>query len=108
MFIMGLNGSPNKRGNTAFLLDTALKAAEVEGAKTETFFVQEVLNKLKRPFCTACETPCQDYAGTELETALEKWPRRWPVSYQPIYFGQYRPTQSLFGINTPPEKKPET
>ena len=90
MFIIGLNGSPNKRGNTAFLLDTALKAAEEEGAKTETIFVQEVLNKLKRPFCTACETPCQGkcYAGTELETALEKVAAADGLLVaSPVYFG---------------------
>ena len=34
MFIVGLNGSPNKDGNTKFLLNTVLEEAENLGAKT--------------------------------------------------------------------------
>ncbi len=74
MLIIGLNGSPNRQENTAFILETALEAATKFGAKTETLFLREVLEKQKNPFCTACETPCQGkcYKGTELENILER------------------------------------
>lgn len=90
MLIIGLNGSPNRQGNTAFLLETALKSAAELGAETETIFVQEILNKLKRPFCIACETPCRGvcYAGTEMEAALERLTQADGLFLaSPVYFG---------------------
>ncbi len=90
MLIIGLNGSPNREGNTAFLLDTALKSAAELGAKTEIIFIQELLNKVKRPFCIACETPCRGlcYAGTELEVVLEKLASADGLLVgSPVYFG---------------------
>ncbi|MGI5822654.1 MAG: flavodoxin family protein [Dethiobacteria bacterium] len=74
MLIIGLNGSPNRQENTAFILEAALKAAREWGAETETVFVREILEEQKNPFCTACETPCRGvcYKGTALEKILDK------------------------------------
>lgn len=90
MLIVGLNGSPNRDGNTAFLLDTALKAAAELGAETETIFVQEILEQDKRPFCIACETPCRGvcYAGTKMEEALKRLGEADGLLIaSPVYFG---------------------
>ncbi|RJX27680.1 MAG: flavodoxin family protein [Dethiobacter sp.] len=90
MLIIGLNGSPNRQGNTAFLLDYALKSAAELGAETETVFVQEILDKDKRPFCIACETPCRGacYEGTELENVLERLAAADGLLVaSPVYFG---------------------
>lgn len=39
MFILGLQGSPRKKGNTDFFLSTFLAAAEKQGAETEKVYV---------------------------------------------------------------------
>lgn len=90
MYIIGLNGSPHREGNTAFLLENALEAAEEEGANTEILFCQEILQKMEKPFCVACETPCAGkcYAGTEYEQVLEKiGSADGLLLASPVYFG---------------------
>jgi multimeric flavodoxin WrbA len=90
MLIIGLNGSARRQGNTALLLDTALKAAAELGAQTETIFVREILEKLESPFCIACETPCRGacYRGTELESVLDRLAvADGLLLASPVYFG---------------------
>lgn len=90
MLIIGLNGSPNRQENTAFILSAALEAAAKLGAKTETIFLREILEKQKNPFCTGCENPCQGkcYKGTELENVLEKIASADGLLLaSPVYFG---------------------
>ncbi len=50
MKIVGIISSPNKYGNTATLVRTALKAAEEEGLKTEEIFLDEYNIK----YCRGC------------------------------------------------------
>lgn len=90
MLIIGLNGSPNRQENTAFILSAALEAAAKLGAKTETIFLREILEKQKNPFCIGCETPCRGvcYQGTELEKVLEKMAiADGLLLASPVYFG---------------------
>lgn len=90
MYIIGLNGSPHKRGNTAFLLETALKTAAECGARTEMVFVQGIMEQQERPFCLACEDPCPGrcYKGTEYEEVLEKLSLADGLLVgSPVYFG---------------------
>lgn len=49
--VLGLAGSPRRRGNTEVLLDAALEAAQHEGATTEKI----VLNNLKARPCQHCD-----------------------------------------------------
>lgn len=58
VLIVGLNGSPNKDGNTAFLLKTALEACRQAGAQTELVHCQEAFKGLRNRFCVDCEVPC--------------------------------------------------
>ena len=90
MKIIGLNGSPRREGNTASILRAALDGARESGVETEIIFVHEVMIKEKRPFCTACESPCQGvcYRGTEYETALKKISDADGLLVaSPVYFG---------------------
>lgn len=54
MFILGLQGSPRKKGNTAFLLKSFLDAAESAGAVTRTIEAARV-NVLPCRGCGYCE-----------------------------------------------------
>ncbi|MDO9533744.1 MAG: flavodoxin family protein [Bacillota bacterium] len=90
MIIIGLNGSPKREGNTASILRAALDGSRELGAETETIFVQEVMVKEKRPFCTACESPCRGicYQGTEYEGVLKKIAAAdGLLMASPVYFG---------------------
>lgn len=90
MLIIGLNGSPRPGENTAYLLEEALKAAGELGAQTETLFLQEIVEKMDMPFCTACETPCRGacYQGTELEKIYERLGSADGLLIAtPVYFG---------------------
>lgn len=42
MFVLGLQGSPRKKGNTAYLLSTVMSGAEKRGAETEQVFVPDL------------------------------------------------------------------
>lgn len=90
MIILGLNGSPHRHGNTAALLRIALEAAEELGARTEVLFIQEIMEKLDKPYCTACSSPCTGkcYRGTELEQALARLGEADGILMaSPVYFG---------------------
>ena len=90
MFIVGLNGSPNKDGNTKFLLNTVLEEAKNLGAKTMILEVQELLDSTKNPFCVVCSNPCSGvcYEGTKLEEAYETLKRADAIVMgSPVYFG---------------------
>ncbi|MCF7944335.1 MAG: flavodoxin family protein [Spirochaetia bacterium] len=41
MYIIGIVGSPRKKGNTAVMMKEALKAAESQGAETELIFLDD-------------------------------------------------------------------
>lgn len=59
MLIIGINGSPNKEENTAFLLQKALDAAAAEGARTELLHTADALSGLANPFCNTCTSICE-------------------------------------------------
>lgn len=90
LLIIGLNGSPNKNGNTRFLLDVVLEKARELGADTEILEVQDLLSSARHNFCTACSTPCSGicYKGTKLEEAYEKMRSADGIVFgSPVYFG---------------------
>jgi len=90
VFIVAINGSPNKDGNTSFLLSQVLQAAAEAGAKTELLHSMEMLEGQESPFCEACSSPCNAscYEGTELEGAFETIRRADAVVLgSPVYFG---------------------
>ncbi|MBM7623193.1 flavodoxin family protein [Sporohalobacter salinus] len=90
MLIVGLNGSPNDAGNTEFLLDKALNAAEQLGAEIESIQVSSGLKEIAEPYCTVCSQPCTRvcYEGTELEKQYELLIEAdGLIIGSPVYFG---------------------
>lgn len=90
MYILALNGSHNKNGNTAFLLGEILGCCKDGGAETEILNVSDIMMQLKTPFCVSCSTPCskQCYKGTALEEAFEKVKQAdFVIFASPVYFG---------------------
>ncbi len=90
MYIVALNGSHNKDGNTAFLLNEILRYCAKEGAETELISVHEAIMDTKIPFCINCTTPCAKvcYQGTKLEKAFQKVSKADFVLFgSPVYFG---------------------
>ena len=90
MLIVGLNGSPNKDGNTMFLLKKVMESAENMGADTLILDVNEIMNSLKNKFCVVCSYPCSGkcYEGTKLEEAYELLKKADGIVLgSPVYFG---------------------
>jgi multimeric flavodoxin WrbA len=52
MFVVALNGSPRKAGNTQLLLDASLEGAQKQGAEV----IRVDLNELKYRGCQACDS----------------------------------------------------
>jgi len=88
--IVALNGSPNKEGNTAFLLQQALDEFIKAGANACMLHCQDMLKGMKIPFCIACSSPCSGkcYEGTELSEAFDIISRAdGLIVGSPVYFG---------------------
>lgn len=58
MLILGLNGSPQKAGNTVLLLQEALKAAAQLGAQVELIHIVDGIEEADVPYCNQCCDPC--------------------------------------------------
>lgn len=90
MLIIGINGSPNRKGNTACLLNIALEAAKAEGAEIKAIYVMDALKGQERPYCIACSSPCQGkcFKDTSLEEAYELLAQAdGLIVGSPVYFG---------------------
>ncbi|MBC7247544.1 MAG: flavodoxin family protein [Actinobacteria bacterium] len=91
MYILAVNGSPNREGNTAFLLQEVLAAAREEGVDGRLSHVMDALKGQKNPFCMACSSPCKEACHSkdaglkELCDALEG--AAAVVLGSPVYFG---------------------
>lgn len=73
MLIVAINGSPNRKGNTAAMLRVALEEVNRSGAEGKFFQVHELLATSKVPYCMACSNPCvgKCFQGTALEEAYQ-------------------------------------
>jgi multimeric flavodoxin WrbA len=60
MYILAINGSPNRSGSTAFLLETVLEAAADEGVEGRLIHVMDAVKGQEMPFCVACSSPCKE------------------------------------------------
>lgn len=90
MYILGINGSPNKDGGTAYLINRILDKCAEKGAKTELISAAEAVNSATQPFCTVCTNPCKKlcYKGTYMEEVFEKMKQADAlVIGSPVYFG---------------------
>lgn len=90
MLIIGLNGSPNKNGNTKFLLNRIMEQAALLGAETQILDVAELLSTARYSFCNVCSNPCSGacFKGTKLDEAYEFMRKAdGIVMGSPVYFG---------------------
>jgi multimeric flavodoxin WrbA len=71
MYILAINGSPNRSGNTAFLLEKVLEAAAEEGVEGRLIHVMDAVKGQKMPFCVACSSPCKE-ACHEKDSGLKE------------------------------------
>lgn len=88
MYILALNGSPNKDGNCAFLLNEILK--NIKDADCEIVDVNYAVSSAKHPFCTVCSNPCNKscYSGTALDELYKKIDiADFVIIASPVYFG---------------------
>lgn len=90
MILAGINGSPNRNGNTKALLEEILARARELGAETFIIEAGEVVETAKWPFCTACSSPCSGacFKGTKLEEAYDLLRKADGIILgSPVYFG---------------------
>lgn len=65
MLIVGINGSPNRAGSTADLLNAVLKRCEELGATTDVIHVKDAMEGQEEPYCAACASPCPETCHQE-------------------------------------------
>ncbi len=90
MYIVGLNGSPNKQGSTSFLVEKVLEECSKLGAQTTLLDIGVIMNEQKNGYCTVCSNPCTGgcYKGTTLEEAFEIMKKADGIVIgSPVYFG---------------------
>jgi len=88
--IVGINGSPNKNGNTYYLLDKIGEIIKNEGVEFEILNLNDALSGLKVPFCLVCSTPCNQacYKDSEFYEIVKKAIAADGVIFgTPVYFG---------------------
>ena len=88
--ILFLNGSPNEKGNTYYLLEKIAEIIKKEDVDTEIINVNKAVNDAKWPFCIVCSNPCNKacYKGTLLSDAYEKMKEADCLIFgSPVYFG---------------------
>lgn len=91
MYILAINGSPNRSGNTAFLLETVLEAAREEGVEGKLINIMDAVKGQKMPFCVACSSPCKEVCHAKdagLKEACDALEEAAAVVLgSPVYFG---------------------
>ena len=90
LYILGINGSPNDNGDTAFLINLILDECKKMGADIEIANAGKAVMSAKTPFCVACSNPCSKicYKGTALEELFEKMKKADAIVFgSPVYFG---------------------
>ncbi len=90
MYVVGLNASHNKSGNTAFLLGEVTKYLKEKDIDCEILSVHDAVSDAKTPFCVCCQTPCRKacYKGTKLDELFEKVTKAdFVLIGSPVYFG---------------------
>ncbi len=88
MFVYALNGSPHTDGDTAYLISRVF--SDLEGVQTEMAQLGSIMESLKKPFCTSCQSPCERvcFRGTALEEVFEKMRQADVILFgSPVYFG---------------------
>lgn len=103
MLIVGLNGSPNKNGNTKYLLNHLLLETEKNGCQTQIIDVLDCVKSSKNNFCVVCSQPCSMvcFKATKLEKAFEMMARADAIVLgSPVHFGTVSaPLKAMFDMS---------
>jgi len=89
MLIVGLNGSPNKNGNTRFLLDKLFDDLTLQNIEYHILDVPDLIETAHWQYCKGCY-PCDGkcYTGTKLEDAFNLLSKADALILgSPVYFG---------------------
>jgi multimeric flavodoxin WrbA len=65
MLIVGINGSPDRAGNTSDLVNVVLSRCSELGARTEVIHVMDALEGQENAYCVACASPCPEICHQE-------------------------------------------
>lgn len=90
MLVVAINGSPDKEGNTAYLLGLVLDECKKRGADTQLIHVMDALKGQERPYCLACASPCPGACqkNENLKVAYELLEKADGIIVgSPVYFG---------------------
>ena len=89
MKIIAVNGSHNKDGNCAFLINTLLSDLEALGATTATYSAYEAISDCAHPFCVSCSSPCSKVCyGQKLTELFDEMKSADAIVFaSPVYFG---------------------
>ena len=90
MKILAINGSHDKNGDIAYLIDIMLSECRKLGADTEVVYAIDAVNDAKTPFCVNCSSPCskQCYKDTYLDEVFDKMASCDAIIVgSPVYFG---------------------
>lgn len=90
MLVVGINGSPHKSGNTAYLLDKLLYETEAFGCQCKRINVCELFLDLDTPFCTNCTDLCVGscYRGKKLDRVFRQMAESDAIIVaSPVYCG---------------------
>lgn len=89
MKIIAVNGSHNKDGNCAFLIETILEDLSQMGAETKVFSAHEAISDCTQPFCVCCSSPCSKVCyGPKLTALFDEMKDADAIIFaSPVYFG---------------------
>ncbi len=89
MKILGINGSHNKNGNCAYMLELLMSKMSAKGYETEILSAHDAVTGCKTPFCVSCSSPCNKSCyGKELSYLFEQMKDADAVVFaSPVYFG---------------------
>lgn len=90
MLIVGLNGSPQKEGNTVNMINAALEAASRMGSETRVLHITDAMKGVAQPFCNNCSPVCEGVCarGNNLGEAFDLLRKADGVIIgSPVYFG---------------------
>lgn len=89
MKIIAVNGSHNKDGNCAFLINTVLSDLADMGADTAVYSAHEAIEDCATPFCISCTSPCAKVCyGKKLTHLFDEMKSADAIIFaSPVYFG---------------------
>jgi len=90
LLIVGLNGSPQKEGNTVNMINAALEAASRMGAETRVLHITDAIKGAAHPFCNNCSPVCEGVCarGNNLGEAFDLLRKADGIIIgSPVYFG---------------------